>query len=265
MLAKFIAPDEKNISVLRQIGIVLYGNSRPDIMKWNTPLWFLPCLFSVLVLVYFIEVLASKTGGERKRTIQVAFVIVSFFIGILMKKTVDIRLPLQLESGIFMLGFTELGVIFKQSGFTSKVSRINKVALVLIILLCVVAGCVVSNINGFSEVRIYAYGQQPILFIVSSLLLGTAVIMVAVLTKCNTMLQLIGKNTLIILCLHKFPVVFFQSICPVIKNILKKTETVSGMICAVVVSIAIMFMCYVAQCIINIGINCIHNYINGKE
>ena len=47
-----------------QLFVVLYGNSRPDIMKWNTPLWFLPCLFAVLVVVYVIErSMQNNVGG----------------------------------------------------------------------------------------------------------------------------------------------------------------------------------------------------------
>lgn len=51
-----------------QLFVVLYGNSRPDIMKWNTPLWFLPCLFAVLVVVYVIErSMQNNVGGAAVR------------------------------------------------------------------------------------------------------------------------------------------------------------------------------------------------------
>lgn len=50
-----------------QLFVVLYGNSRPDIMKWNTPLWFLPCLFAVLVVVYVIErSMQNNVGGGQQ-------------------------------------------------------------------------------------------------------------------------------------------------------------------------------------------------------
>lgn len=65
ILAKYIATEEAGESILMQIGIMLYGNSRPDIMKWNTPLWFLPCLFGVMLIIYTIETFRIKWGGER--------------------------------------------------------------------------------------------------------------------------------------------------------------------------------------------------------
>ena len=182
-------------------------------------------------------------------------------IGIVSNQIADIRFPLQLESGIMMCGFTELGVLCSHGGWKQKITKIGTKTMTIGILLCTALGCIVSNINGFCEVRIYAYGKFPFLFIVSSCLLGMAVILIAVLLRKNKFLQLFGKNTLIILCIHKFPVVFFQKICPVIKDVLKEPETILGSVTACGISIVIILMCYIAKVIIDRCENKISNYI----
>lgn len=52
--------DGMNTNVLTNIGVMMWGNSKPDCMKYNSPLWYLPCLFIVLVLSYGIETIIDR-------------------------------------------------------------------------------------------------------------------------------------------------------------------------------------------------------------
>ena len=52
--------------ILANIKCMLYGSSKPAIMKYNQPLWFLPCLFCVSIIAYTIETI----GGEGTTVIK---------------------------------------------------------------------------------------------------------------------------------------------------------------------------------------------------
>lgn len=49
-----------NCSFWNNILIMLWGNSKPDVMKYNSPLWFLTCYFSVLVLAFVLEKIVDR-------------------------------------------------------------------------------------------------------------------------------------------------------------------------------------------------------------
>lgn len=44
--------------------------------------------------------------------------------------------------------------------------------------------------------------------------------------------------------MHKFPILFFQSVLPVTKNLLEKPDTVEGFLCSFAVSCITVSMCY---------------------
>ena len=225
-----------------QLFVVLYGNSRPDIMKWNTPLWFLPCLFAVLVVVYVIErSMQYNVGGAAVRLLVI---IVSFVAGVLFETNVDVRLPMQMESGIFMIGFVEIGVILSKCDFSEQVKKISAFMLISIGLL--VIGSLVSHINGFAEVRTYYYGKNGFLFIITSVTMSMAFLLIAMLFENSKIWKVIGVNSMVVLLLHKFPIVFFQSICPGVKSLLSKPTTMSGTFMAILVAILVIALCNMA-------------------
>nr|DAR21636.1 MAG TPA: hypothetical protein [Caudoviricetes sp.] len=50
--------------------------------------------------------------------------------------------------------------------------------------------------------------------------------------------------------MHKFPILFFQSVLPVTKNLLEKPDTVEGFLCSFAVSCITVNMCYIGTLII---------------
>ena len=117
----------------------------------------------------------------------------------------------------------------------------------LLVPILVLIGILLSNINGFAEVRIYSYGRHPILFVLTSLLLGGACVCLALFFQHNRLLGVLGRNTLAILLLHKFPVVFFQSICLMVKNMLCEFNRT---MMALIISVVVIAMCYIAGLVI---------------
>lgn len=66
----------------------------------------------------------------------------------------------------------------------------------------------------------------------------------------NRLLGVLGRNTLAILLLHKFPVVFFQSICLMVKNMLSDSCEFNRTMMALIISVVVIAMCYIAGLVI---------------
>ena len=69
--------DGMNTDVITNIVVMLWGNSKPDCMKYNSPLWYLPCLFVVLILSYGIETII-----DRLQKVNVGYALRACIIGL---------------------------------------------------------------------------------------------------------------------------------------------------------------------------------------
>ena len=81
-------------------------------------------------------------------------------------------------------------------------------------------------------------------------LLGGACVCLALFFQHNRLLGVLGRNTLAILLLHKFPVVFFQSICLMVKNMLSDSCEFNRTMMALIISVVVIAMCYIAGLVI---------------
>lgn len=98
-----------NLSLLRSIEGILYANSKTGNMEWNTPLWFLPCLFICDILVYLLEKWITNKNFYRCISILGLFClnkITSSFLP-------NMYLPFHIETAIGLAGFFELGVLLR--------------------------------------------------------------------------------------------------------------------------------------------------------
>ena len=71
--------DILDCSIAHNMIVMIYGNSKPDIMKYNSPLWFLTCFFSVLVMSYAIEWTMRKF--KNSNVMRGIGIIVLIFVG----------------------------------------------------------------------------------------------------------------------------------------------------------------------------------------
>ena len=111
-------------------------------------------------------------------------------------------------------------------------------------------GISAAEVNGIAEVRSYHYGKYPILFLIAACAMTWAVCLISNKIKCNTILEQVGRISFPILLMHKFPILFFQSVLPVTKNLLEKPDTVEGFLCSFAVSCITVNMCYIGTLII---------------
>lgn len=240
-----------DIGFIKNLFGLIYANSRNGLMTWNRPLWFLPCLFLSLSIVEVLEswILYRKESTNCKRV----FIICCFlFVGIVWNKAANWILPFQLESAIAMVAFIEAGISFSECDCGVKISSLLFEAKIILLIVCVIVGVGLSYLNGYTDARVCSYGRIPVIYIATSFLLGTAVILLANLINHNKSLELLGRNSLSILLMHKFPILGFQKVIPFTKQILNNDspDSITRMLTTLLVSLICIFLCLIISKVI---------------
>lgn len=214
-------------NVFRNICVMLYGNSKPDVMKYNSPLWFLSCFFIVNILSLLLEpfIIKDKRGGVKRYLILMLSAVMNVIVTNL---SADLALPWHLETAFSMLFWYELGIVIQSHSLLNYFKEIkvfnNSAKFILIVIISFTAG-IISTFANFNitktslQVRQDIYGVIPLYYLAA---LGGIVFMcyLALCLQNVTWLQKLGKNTLSVLCLHKFPVLAFQEVLPYTRNLL---------------------------------------------
>lgn len=244
--ASKIMPEIKSMmecDIAENILTMLYGNSKPDVMKYNSPLWFLPCLFSVTMLAYGVEHLVDKINVK----VRYLAMLLSVIIGIVINSNEEVRLPWHIETASAMLVWFLLGisvhdyfVIFKHG----MKPVLDNQAILSIVFILVGGGLSFFNCRTVG-VRNDHYGIIPIYYL-SALLGLTGFVLLSRFIRKNKLLEYIGKNSLAILVTHKFPILLFQEMIPLTKEGLNNPDTIFGSFCGVgvlVLALAFSLLC----------------------
>ena len=151
-----------------------------------------------------------------------------------------IALPWHFETAVSMLVWFEFGVLIKNHLMNKVVSILSDSAwLIPFVLIMGAALCFVNkSMTGTSlQVRQDVYGNY-FLYYLSALFGIYGFCKVAKMISSNCIIEYCGRNSLVILALHKFPVLLFQEIVPFTRELLKNSNTFWGTVCGVMVSIA---------------------------
>lgn len=160
-------------------------------------------------------------------------------IGIIWNKSYIWILPFHLEAALGMIPFVEIGIMFRSCKVEQKVEQTCAGQKVLILFICSFLGVFISKINGWAQVLRCDYGRFQVLYIATSLLLGTSVIFFSIWLGENKCLEIVGKWSMCILLMHKFPILVFQRMIPITKSLLSEqaNETAVTLLCGVAVSV----------------------------
>lgn len=244
---------------------MLYANPNLGNMQWTQPLWFLPCLFIQLFIINILENILKNR--KYKQLIRILVIATMSIIGYVLS-AIKMYLPFQLEAAMCMLIFTYLGIFVKENKeriVNSKFYKVieNKQYLYLIFFTITIVICYLLVYNNETiSVMQDKYGNYLIYFAVSMLMITNIMIISKTINKIfkkQKIISWIGQSTLIILLLHKFPVLFFQHICPGIKNVLNQSDTILNNILAVAITVVVIMMCMVCKYILDIIIRRIQN------
>lgn len=213
----------------------------------NVPLWFLPCMFVWNILMFPIIRMVEKISDLRNRVVVlIAIASCCAVITIINLKFIHYKeLFWHADTAIYMMTFSLLGYCFFQ--LSEWISRLLNGFTVSLSVLLIAAGAVLGmNCNRvISYIRSY-YGNFSI-FYVSALCSIIGISCICLWIDHEEWFAYIGKHTLAILVMHKFPVLFFQCMCPWIK-----TQIVNGVYiwCIIATAISIV-MCCIAEWVID--------------
>lgn len=209
----------------------------------NRGLWFLPCLFFMGVLLYpIVKQLEENPARGRKTALAAAAAstVYTFLDAALFKIG---NLPWKLDAAFKLLGFALAGWFFLHSADSVRLRQPWVRAGALALMLLGGAAGLAWNVR----VRYLgsAYGNVAVFYLSSACSVLGICTLLAGLPGCRP-LEYAGRRTLAILVMHKFPILFFEWVCPVVKNWLK-----AGILPAelLVAALAIV-MCCIAERII---------------
>ena len=229
--------DGKNkISLTQCLLGLMWANGEKGLMRWNLPLWFLPTLFSIHIIYYFLD-----KYFYNDKNLSIIFFIEFVISLIIYNIKVLTNLPFGIETAIYLLPFFTLGKLLSNKIFNKRYQNIvnHKTSLISVILILLSSFIIISQKNIDYVADQY---RNYTLFFLSASTLSLALIHIFInINNFNNIILMIGKNTMPILVLHKFPIMFFKNLCPIIKVFYINHRFFSSLI----ISFLTVFLCLI--------------------
>lgn len=187
-------------------------------LPFNAPLWFLPCLF-IMRLWYSLLYKLCRGGKPALSFLALLGCVLSFFYSKRNLPELPFSFDLMLKLfPFFWVGKLLSGMIISRA---ASVKRLNFLGAGAILLLLTSISALISPPVNYTSQSF----TKPFLFYGNAFLGCFGLICLSAGLKSAPLLEQIGTNTLSILVLHKFPIVFFQ-IIPSLQNLLQAPYSV---------------------------------------
>ncbi len=188
----------------------------------NTPLWFLPCLLLELLILYAITFIIDRAAAKSR--LSYALFGISIIAAIVIQCVIykfslfPTKVPIfKVDVAVAMLPFSLSGVLFSKLAVSNQ-KAVRKPYIFILSLLCIAAG-------GFSALKLNIlvgyqsseYGRISV-FYLSAFMSALGFTLLCFFIPKLKVISYIGSNTMPILLMHKFPVVFFHTMCPFISE-----------------------------------------------
>ena len=196
---------------------LLYGSAAGTGLRFNTPLWFLPCLFAVKLLSYGLSRIC------RGRTyLQAGICLILGALGFAYGAMRGPELPFSFSVAVKMLPFFLLGRAFFRRSREREPSLWEFPAGLCLLAVACAVGFAAPKVNYSSDV----FPAVPA-FLASASLGSLGICLVARGIGRSPVLEYVGRNSLAILLMHKFPVLLLQTLGP-LRRPLEAVDSVSG-------------------------------------
>ena len=223
-----------------QLAGMLWANGHSGLMRWNLPLWYVPMIFLMECTGW---ILVKKVGVyEKKRRWGV--LAVSVAVGCVLYHAVNPwDFPLSAETMLYLLPFFLMGEDVKRLVSSDRISAPVRVLAGIVMM---AAGAYVSSLCGWVDYVVDRYNNYP-LFVLSAALTSVGILFLcSALTFLNKPLGYIGRNTMGILLMHKFPIMFFISVFPATANLAEEYP----MIGSALIAMASLALCLMASAVL---------------
>ena len=222
LAASILGRGEADLTLADCLFGLLYGNAAMPQLFFYRPLWFLPCLFVMEVLAGAVAFPLAKVEKPQVRAVIILAVsVAAAALGLLYERFVGTPLPWGIETAFILLPFFAAGFALRtlcppaqlQDILAGTVRRRVLTALAGVALLA--AGVAVAWFN------YTASGNQSVAYVVNeyrivwAFYLSAALHCASVTALCFAWgacrpVEYLGKHTLYILGLHKYPILAFQ-------------------------------------------------------
>ena len=194
---------------------MLYANSGTGLMRWNMPLWYIPMIFVLLLMAFWI----FKNRDDLKWNAMV-FLASALMAFILYEEIKLPNLPFGLETAIYMFPFFALGKVI--GTIKDKLARENALMKIAVTVGCLAVGTFMAIGNGQVSYNADSYGVHGFgLFLVIATMLCVGFVSLAMCFPDGvTPINYVGRNTVGIMVMHKFPILFFVGILPISKKLI---------------------------------------------
>ena len=214
-VAESLGSDRKHFDVLPNVGGMLYGNSGSGYMEWNRPLWFLVCLVWVEILWYLVLNLLcrlKKQGHSAGSVLVYGAAMVLPFVWMILQNRSGIhpRLFWELETAVCVLPCFGAGRLLRirMTEAADRPERREKTFRILRIaggLACLVFVWILLIGTKEADFRADRFSEPQLLL--PEMILGAAGICLTAQALFEVrFLRYIGRKTMAILVMHKFPV-----------------------------------------------------------
>lgn len=194
---------------------MLYANSGTGLMRWNMPLWYIPMIFVLLLMAFWI--FRSKDDLKWNITVFLSSALVAF---ILCEEIKLPNLPFGLETAIYMLPFFALGKVIGR--VKDEFTRKSILAKNAVTVGCLAVGTYMTIGNGQVSYNADSYGTHGFgYFLVMATMLCVGLVSLAMCFQNGvTPINYVGRNTVGIMVMHKFPILFFVGLFPISKKLI---------------------------------------------
>lgn len=209
---------------------IIYGVGVNSLLKQNTPLWFLPALFTMEFIFYFL----CKFKLKRSHAI---ICISLLLLSIISYKNITYVFPFGFNT------FLNLGIFFYVGYLMKKFNWIDKYySKKFLFFVFFIVGIIFSIINDSVSCVDYYYGNIYFFYITGFSLSLFVIFISKYINKCKIM-EYIGRNTMSILIFHKLVIVFFQNKVLFVKTYLRNSNFLFELFLGIVISIITIVVC----------------------
>ena len=211
---------------------ILYASGHNGGLAQNSPLWFLPCYYTVIVLA---KLVSEKIRFEKKYT-NTLLALAFLGIGYIVYRNFNYAYPYCLETALIMLFFFFLGRQVRISHLTLIKNPLLPAGLLLLGFVAHLFNDKVSCINN-------DYGEYFIPFVIAASCTSLGILTLFSRLQPQKQLAYLGMHTIPFLVMHKMPIVFFQAKMPYISDWLRYGNGFVQFATAVGVMLATIGLC----------------------
>ena len=210
-----------------QLFNILYGNGNSSALKQNSSLWFLPVLFSMEVIYYFVIKLLN-----RSKNMEFIILVNILLISYISNFTLKIIFPWGINTVLVLGVFFYVGYLFKIHEIFTKNRVLNFISIMAILII----GLSACYLNTLVSCIDYSYGNLT-LTLLSGFCLSIVLIYISYVIEKNVILEYVGKNTMGILIFHKLIILIFQVKFGTISNLLRSSNIIIELCLSIVITV----------------------------